>query len=91
MLPLIPKSVKMEPEVSSRLKIEANALGYSENQLIVESLKSTFAMSDDENNIVPRVVILLRSAKSHQTIPPRVNYPAKNATSRKLTSSWWAA
>jgi hypothetical protein len=40
MLPLIPKSVKMEPEISVRLKTKANLIGYSENQLIVESVKA---------------------------------------------------
>ena len=90
MLPLIPKSVKMEPEVSSRLKSAAGQLGYSENQFIVESVKSTLDAADDENNIIPRVVVLLRSARNHQKAPPRYGETATK-TSRTGTNPWWGA
>ncbi len=69
MLPLIPKSVKMEPEVSRRLKASASQIGYSENQFIVESVKGILDVAEDFSNAVPRIVILLRSARSHLLDP----------------------
>ncbi len=70
MLPLIPKSVKMESEISVRLKATANLIGYSENQFIVESVKAMLDVADDDSNAVPRVVVLIRSARNHQVAPP---------------------
>jgi hypothetical protein len=88
MLPLIPKSVKMESEISSRLKITANLLGYSENQLIVESLKATLDAADDKTNAVPRVVVLIRSARKHQTTPTRFS---DFSPQEHRVKQWWGA
>ena len=88
MLPLIPKSVKMEPEISTRLKATASLIGYSENQFIVESVKATLDVADDKTNAVPRVVVLIRSARKHQTAPTHFGdvSPEENRVKR-----WWGA
>jgi hypothetical protein len=88
MLPLIPKSVKMEPEISTRLKATASLIGYSENQFIVESVKATLDVADDTTNAVPRVVVLIRSARKHQTAPTHFGdtSPEENRVKR-----WWGA
>ena len=72
MLPLIPKSVKMESEVSVRLKENANLIGYSENQLMVESFKGMLDLVDDNSNTLPRIVVLIRSAKYHRATPAHI-------------------
>lgn len=84
MLPLIPKSVKMESEISVRLKATANLIGYSENQFIVESVKAMLDVADDNSNAVPRVVVLIRSARSHQVAPPK--YGEASPPERR---AWW--
>ena len=86
MLPLIPKSVKMESKVSTRLKDAASLIGYSENQLIVESLIGTLDLADDNSNAVPRVVVLIRSARKHKAAPMHVGgiSPHENRVKR-----WW--
>jgi hypothetical protein len=89
MLPLIPKSVKMEPDVSSRLKSVAGLIGYSENQFIVESVKLTLDVADDENNTIPRIVVMIRSARSHQKSPPQFGKPTAMPSSRSGVSRWW--
>jgi hypothetical protein len=91
MLPLIPKSVKMEPEISARLKRTAGLIGYSENQFIVEAVKATLDVAEDESNTVPRVVVLIRSARDHQNIAPRFGEPTGPAPSRKGVNWWWGA
>jgi len=91
MLPLIPKSVKMEPDISARLKTTANLIGYSENQFIVEAVKAMLDVAEDENNIVPRVVVLIRSARDHQRIPPRFEAAGGKSSSRKGLNRWWGA
>jgi hypothetical protein len=88
MLPLIPKSVKMESEVSSRLKTKAQMLGYSENQLIVESLKATLDAADDETNAIPRIVVLLRSAQKHQIAPLHFG---NFSPQEHRVKQWWGA
>jgi hypothetical protein len=88
MLPLIPKSVKMEPEISTRLKASASLIGYSENQLIVESLKATLDVADDETNAVPRVVVLIRSARKHRTAPSHFGDVTPHEPGVKR---WWGA
>jgi hypothetical protein len=90
MLPLVPKSVKMEPEISTRLKDTASLIGYSENQLIVESVKATLDVADDENNPVPRLVALIRSARNHQKAPPRFGEASLQPSARKRINWWWA-
>jgi hypothetical protein len=86
MLPLIPKSVKMEPEVSVRLKDRASRIGYSENQLIVESVKGTLDLADDPTNSLPRLVVLIRSALQHEVDPQRAGQPP---VSPKGMGRWW--
>jgi hypothetical protein len=88
MLPLIPKSVKMEPEISTRLKASANLIGYSENQLIVESVKALLDVADDKTNAVPRVVVLIRSARNHHTAPEHFGAVSPHAPGVKR---WWGA
>ena len=88
MLPLIPKSVKMEPEISTRLKATANLIGYSENQFIVESVKAMLDVADDKNNAVPRVVVLIRSARNHQMAPSRFGEASPDVPGVKR---WWGA
>ena len=88
MLPLIPKSVKMEPEISTRLKATANLIGYSENQLIVESLKATLDAADDETNAIPRIVVLLRSAQKHQIAPLHFG---NFSPQEHRVKQWWGA
>jgi predicted DNA-binding protein len=89
MLPLIPKSVKMEPEISTRLKQSASLIGYSENQFIVEAVKAMLDVAEDESNAVPRVVVLIRSARGHQKAPPRFGEAAGQPPSRKRINWWW--
>jgi hypothetical protein len=88
MLPLIPKSVKMESKVSTRLKDAANLIGYSENQLIVESLIGTLDLADDNSNAVPRIVVLIRSARSHRTAPLHFG---QISASQDRVRRWWGA
>jgi hypothetical protein len=54
MLPLIPKSVKIEPDISARLKTTANLIGYSENQFIVEAVKAMLDVGPSEDPTVLR-------------------------------------
>jgi hypothetical protein len=89
MLPLIPKSVKMEPEISIRLKQSASLIGYSENQFIVEAVKAMLDVVEDENNAVPRVVVLLRSARDHQKAPTHFGEAAGQPPSRNRVNWWW--
>jgi hypothetical protein len=89
MLPLIPKSVKMEPEISSRLKAVSNLLGYSENQFIVEAVKATLDGAEDESNSIPRVFVLIRSAKNHDKSPSHFGHVPPPSSSKKGTSCWW--
>lgn len=91
MLPLTPKSVKFEPEVCTRLKKTANLIGYSDNQFIVEAVKATLDVADDETNAVPRVVMLIRSARNYQKAPPRFGEASVSPASRKGVAWWWAA
>ena len=86
MLPLIPKSVKMETEVSARLKIRASQIGYSENQLIVESVTGTLDLADDLSNKLPRLVELLRAAKQHEANPSQAGLPS---SSPQELIRWW--
>jgi hypothetical protein len=88
MLPLIPKSVKMESEISLRLKTKAQLLGYSENQLIVESVKATLDAADDETNAMPRVIVLLRSARKHQIAP--LHFGDFSPQEHRV-KQWWGA
>ena len=78
----------MESKVSGRLKDAASLIGYSENQLIVESVIGTLDLADDNSNAVPRVVVLIRSARSHQTAPSQVGQvlPTQGRVRR-----WWGA
>jgi hypothetical protein len=91
MLPLIPKSVKMEPDISARLKMTASLIGYSENQFIVESVKAMLDVAEDETNVVPRVVVLIRSARDHQKAPPQFTSTARDSLPRKAAKGWWNA
>jgi predicted DNA-binding protein len=91
MLPLIPKSVKMEPEISARLKATANLIGYSENQFIVEAVKAMLDVAEDKNNAVPRVVVLIRSARSHQAAPPVFGKATKSQRFGHRVKRWWGA
>ena len=91
MLPLIPKSVKIEPDISARLKTTANLIGYSENQFIVEAVKAMLDVAEDENNIVPRMVVLIRSARDHQRTPPCFEKTGGRLSSRKGVNRWWGA
>jgi len=91
MIPLIPKSVKIEPDISARLKTTANLIGYSENQFIVEAVKAMLDVAEDDNNIVPRVVVLIRSARDHQKTPPRFEPSRSQSPSRKGLNRWWGA
>ncbi len=86
MLPLIPKSVKMESEISVRLKTTANLIGYSENQFIVESVKAMLDVADDSSNAVPRVVVLIRSARSHEKAP--THFGGLSAPQTQIRR-WW--
>lgn len=88
MLPLIPKSVKMESEVSARLKARASQIGYSENQIIVESVIGTFDLADDPSNTLPRLVVLLRAAKQHEASPSQAGIPT---ISPQSLTRWWGA
>jgi hypothetical protein len=86
MLPLIPKSVKMEPEVSTRLKANASLIGYSENQLIVESVKGLLDLTEDRSNSLPRLVILLRSAGDHAKDPQHAGLISAPEVEMR---TWW--
>jgi len=86
MLPLIPKSVKMESKVSTRLKDAASLVGYSENQLIVESLVGTLDLADDNSNALPRVVVLIRSARSQKRAPL---YVGQATSAQHRIRRWW--
>lgn len=88
MLPLIPKSVKMESEVSVRLKSTAGLIGYSENQFIVESVKAMLEVADDANNTVPRIVVLIRTARRHERDP---SHFGEAPSSQLLIKRWWGA
>lgn len=88
MLPLIPKSVKMESKVSTRLKDAASLIGYSENQLIVESVVGTLDLADNNSNAVPRIVVLLRSARSHQAAP--LSFGEVSSSQHRI-KRWWGA
>jgi len=76
----------MESTVSTRLKDAATLIGYSENQLIVESLIGTLDLADDNRNAVPRVVVLIRSARSHQTDPVQLG---QVSSSQYGIKRWW--
>jgi len=76
----------MEPEISTRLKANANLIGYSENQLVVESVRGVLDLADDNSNSLPRVVVLIRSAKLHQVEPLHAGQPS--STPRRLRR-WW--
>lgn len=89
MLPLVPKSVKMEPEISTRLKTTANLIGYSENQFIVESVKALLDVAEDENNAVPRIVVLIRSARKHQAAPPHFGEASGQRPNGNSVKMWW--
>ena len=78
----------MESEISSRLKTKAQMLGYSENQLIVESLKATLDAADDETNAIPRIVVLLRSAQKHQIAP--LHFGDFSPEEHRV-KQWWGA
>ena len=84
----MPKSVKMESEVSARLKNRASQIGYSENQLIVESVTGTLDLADDLSNTLPRLVVLLRAAKQHQANPLQAALPS---SSPQQLVRWWGA
>jgi hypothetical protein len=88
MLPLIPKSVKMESEVSVRLKENAHLIGYSENQLMVESFKGMLDLVDDNSNALPRIVVLIRSAKYHQAAPTHIG---EAFSSSPRLRRWWGS
>jgi hypothetical protein len=66
----------MEPEISARLKATANLIGYSENQFIVEAVKAMLDVAEDKNNAVPRVVVLIRSARRSSNGSARLRKPA---------------
>ena len=91
MLPLIPKSVKLEPELNIRLKSAAGELGYSENQFIAESVKATLDGADDENNPLPRIILLLRTARNHGKNPGRYGEPTPIQPAGKHLKWWWGA
>ncbi len=91
MLPLIPKSVKIEPEISARLKKTASLIGYSENQFIVEAVKALLDVAEDENNAVPRFAVLIRSARNHEKVPPRFGEPVEQSSSRHRINWWWGS
>jgi hypothetical protein len=88
MLPLTPKSVKMEPETFLRLKQTADLLGYSDNQFIVESVKAVMDGADDTTNAVPRVMALIRTAKQHQVEAQRFN-ETDSTPQTGSAKSWW--
>jgi hypothetical protein len=93
MLPLIPKSVKMEAELSAQLKEAANLLGYSENQLIVESVKVVIHGAADKTNAFPKVMALIRSAKDHQEAPQKfgTTTASPSPSGRNGVKKWWGA
>lgn len=90
MVPLIPKSVKLEPEISTRLKATASLLGYSENQLVAESLKSTLDGAEDESNAIPRLFVLIRTARKYGKAPPRFGERTRIPESKRSLAWWWA-
>ncbi len=88
MLPLIPKSVKMEGDLSAQLKATAASIGYSDNQFIVESVKGIIEDAKDEKNEVPLLVTLIRAASKHQIAPDQFG---KRLTVESIAgrSAWW--
>jgi uncharacterized protein (DUF1778 family) len=87
MLPLTPKSVKMEPEIFLRLKQAADLLGYSDNQFIVESVKAVLDGAEDTMNVLPRMIVLIRTAKRHQVDAQHFNECGASSTGD--AKSWW--
>ena len=78
----------MESEVSVRLKENAKLIGYSENQLIVETFKGMLDLVDDNSNALPRIVVLIRSAKYHQAAPSHMGEAFSSPRGRRR---WWGS
>jgi hypothetical protein len=78
----------MENQVSTRLKDAASLIGYSENQLIVESVVGILDVAEDHSNPLPRVVVLIRSARQQRAAP--VHFGEKTS-SQQGVRRWWGA
>jgi hypothetical protein len=90
MLPLTPKSVKMDHDVFLRVKETASLLGYSDNQFIVASVLAMMDGADDETNAVPRIMALIRTAKNHQRAPGQFgNKPPPPLLQGNGLQKWW--
>jgi hypothetical protein len=89
MLPLTPKSVKMEHDVFLRVKETASLLGYSDNQFIVASVLAMMDGADDQTNAVPRIMALIRTAKSHQKAPEQFGNKLPPLSQGNALQKWW--
>ena len=81
------KSVKMDSEINTGLKKAAQSIGYSENQLVVEAVKALLDLADDQNNVVPKVVMLLRCARDYEAAPPQFAKPDTKLPRRNAADS----
>lgn len=72
MIPLVPKSVKMTEPMFSHLHEKAEKIGYSDNQLIVETINAILTMSDQDAVVyIPKIVVLLRTAQEYEKSPQK--------------------
>jgi hypothetical protein len=78
----------MEPKASTRLKEAASRIGYSENQAIVESVTGILDLADDITNTVPRIVVLIRAARTHEKTPLPIG---QESSSQNQIRRWWGA
>jgi hypothetical protein len=73
MQPLTPKSIKMTTDTCSRIRKDAVRIGYSDNQFIVEAVQAVLDMIETEYATVPKLVVLIRSARAHEVKPLPLN------------------
>lgn len=78
MIPVKPFSVKLPPEVREKIKDASDEVGYSENQFIVDAMRSIVEMIPlIDKEAIPRVVVLVRAAQQHRQSPQRFRASVK--------------
>lgn len=83
-----PFSVKFPDELRAQIKERARQIGYSENQLIIESMTAMLELVDErEKPTVPQVVMLIRTAEDHRDKAPVL--AAGEAPPIAVGGTWW--
>lgn len=67
MIPLQPLSIKFTDEERARLKALATALGWSESQVVRDSVAAiVYLVQHPDNDILPKIIGMARQALQHE-------------------------